>query len=212
MSIVSRGIDVSKWQGYINWEAVKRAGYDFAIIKSGGSDAGLYTDPFFEYNYLNAKQAGIGLGAYYFVGPKCLSEADGIADAERFLRLLKGKQFDYPVYLDWEAPPTGMKERSTDAAIAFCRTVEEKGYYVGIYSSDISGFKERLNMQRLAPYDIWVACYGSAPSYIKGFRTSYGMWQYSSTGKVNGINGNVDLDIAYYDFPAVIKSHHLNGY
>lgn len=207
-----KGIDVSRWQGYINWNQVKGTGIEFAIIKAGGSDDGLYTDSFYQYNYDHAKQAGMGLGAYYFVGPKCLTAADGDADAERFLRLLKGKQFDYPVYLDWEAPPAGRREESTSAAIAFCKRVEEAGYYIGIYASDISGFKERLNMQKLDAFDIWVASYGSAPNYIKAFRNTYGMWQYSSTGNVPGISGNVDLDIAYYNFPEIIKSHHLNGY
>ena len=207
-----RGIDVSWWQGYINWHQVKASGIEFAIIKAGGSDAGLYTDPFFEYNYEQAKQAGVGLGAYYFVGPKCLTAADGEADAQRFLRLLKGKKFEYPAYLDWEAPPAGMREESTGAAIAFCKAVEDEGYYTGIYASDLSGFRERLNMRKLEAFDIWVASYGSAPTYIKSFRSTYGMWQYSSTGSVPGITGNADLDIAYYNFPEIIKTHHLNGF
>lgn len=208
----TRGIDVSKWQGEINWEAVKRFGIDFAIIKVGGSDAGLYTDPYYEQNYVSAKKAGLGVGAYYFVGPKCLTPEDGAADAHRFYKLLKDRQFDYPVYLDFEAPPAGKRQQCTNAAIEFCKVMEEYGYYVGIYASDISGFKERLDMRRLAPFDIWVASYGSSPSYVKAYRSVYGMWQFSSTGFVDGIRGNVDLDIAYYDFPTIIKSHHLNGY
>lgn len=207
-----KGIDVSKWQGYIDWNKVKNSGIQFAILKAGGSDAGLYTDPFFQYNYDNAKAAGLPVGAYYFVGPKCLTENDGKADAERFLAQLKGKKFEYPVYLDFEAPAAGQRSKCTNAAIEFCKTMEEAGYYVGIYASDISGFKERLDLERLAAFDIWVACYGREPSYVTNFRKSYGMWQYSSTGYVPGIKGNVDMDVAYYDFPAIMKSHGLNGY
>lgn len=207
-----RGIDVSKWQGTIDWNAVKLAGIEFAIIKAGGSDAGFYTDSFYQKNYDGAKAAGIPIGAYYIVGNKCLSAEDGTADAFRFLEMLKGKKFEYPVYLDWELPPAGHMLESTLAARAFCDTIEKFGYYVGIYASDIAGFKERLMLKDLHEFDIWVARYGSAPEYIKAFRSSYGMWQYSSTGKIAGIKGNVDLDIAYYDFPTIMKANHLNGY
>lgn len=207
-----RGIDVSKWQGNIDWNAVKLSGTEFAIIKAGGSDAGFYTDSCYERNYDGAKAAGVPVGAYYIVGPRCLSAEDGTADAFRFLDMLKGKKFEYPVYLDWELPPAGHRLESTQAANAFCDTLERFGYYVGIYASDVAGFKERLMLKDLSKYDIWVARYGSAPDYVKAFRASYGMWQFSSTGSIPGIRGNVDLDIAYYDFPAIMKSKHLNGY
>lgn len=86
-----RGIDVSHWQGAIDWTKVKASGIQFAIIKAGGSDAGFYTDPRWEENYKGAKDNGIAVGAYYFVGPGCISSADGKADAERFLAQLNGK-------------------------------------------------------------------------------------------------------------------------
>ena len=210
--MAKRGIDVSRWQGDIDWNLVRGSGCEFAILKAGGSDAGFYTDGTFERNYWNARSAGVDVGAYYFVGPRCLTEEDGIADAKRFLDIVKDWKFEYPLYLDFEAPPAGRQNECTNAAIGFCRTVEDAGYYAGIYASDISGFKERLSMKRLEAFDIWVARYGSAPDYIKHFREWYGMWQYSSTGSVPGILGNVDLDIAYYDFPAIMKSRHLNGY
>lgn len=203
------GIDVSKWQGKIDWKKVRQSGKDFAIIKAGGSDAGLYKDHYFETNYAGAKAAGVHVGAYYFVGSKCLSAADGEADALRFVDQLKGKKFEYPVYMDVEAPPAGMKNRVTEAVIAFCRIMENYGYYVGIYGSDISGFKERMNLDSLKAYDKWVASYGSFPSYVP---EPFGMWQYSSTGSVAGIAGNVDLDIAYYNFPQIMLSKHLNGF
>lgn len=207
-----RGIDVSKWNGYIQWDKVYASGIDFAIIKAGGSDAGLYTDPRFEQNYKNCKNIGFPVGAYYFVGPKCISAEDGVADAKRFLEMLKNKKFEYPVYLDFEAPSPDTRRGNTEAAAAFCAYMEKFSYYVGIYASDISGLKERLDIKKLDKYDIWVASYGAEPRYIKSFRSSYGMWQYTSSGSVNGITGNVDLDIAYYDFPKIMKTKHLNGF
>ena len=98
--MMNKGIDVSHWQGNIDWNKVKKAGIEFAIIKAGGSDAGFYTDSKWEANYKGAKAAGIPIGAYYFVGKDCVTAAAGKADAERFLKILKGKQLEYPVYMD----------------------------------------------------------------------------------------------------------------
>ena len=202
---VMKGIDVSHWQGNIDFSKVKT---DFAIIKAGGSDAGFYKDRKFEQNYAGFKSRKIPVGAYYFVGKKCKSRADGVADAKRFITMLKGKQFEMPVYIDFEAPDATFKEANTDACIGFCETMESAGYFVGIYASDISGFKERLNLTRLKPYSLWVARYGSAPKYV----TNYGIHQDSSTGRVAGIAGNVDTDICYVDYPSVIKKKHFNGF
>ena len=203
-----RGIDISHWQGAIDWAKVKAASIQFAIIKSGGSDAGFYTDPRWEENYKGAKANGIAVGAYYFVGPGCISVADGQADAERFLAQLKGKQFEYPVYIDVEATPASKKAGATEAVIAFCRAMEAGGYYAGIYSSTYSGFRDRLDDSKLTPFTHWVAQYASKCTY----GGSYGIWQYSSSGQVNGISGRVDMDVSYQDFPSIIKAGGFNGY
>ena len=203
-----RGIDISHWQGAIDWAKVKAASIQFAIIKSGGSDAGFYTDPRWEENYKGAKANGIAVGAYYFVGPGCISVADGQADAERFLAQLKGKQFEYPVYIDVEATPASKKAGATEAVIAFCGAMEAGGYYAGIYSSTYSGFRDRLDDSKLTPFTHWVAQYASKCTY----GGSYGIWQYSSSGQVNGISGRVDMDVSYQDFPSIIKAGGFNGY
>lgn len=203
-----RGIDVSHWQGTVDWTKVKAAGIRFAIIKAGGSDAGCYTDSQWETNYKGAKAAGIPVGAYYFVGKNCVTAAAGKADAERFLQILKGKQLEYPVYMDNEAQPASAKAGITEATIAFCETMENAGYFVGIYGSAVSGFKERMDDTRLTPYAHWIAQYASKCTY-KG---DYGIWQYSSKGTVPGISGNVDLDYAYVDYPTIIKGGGFNGY
>ena len=206
--MTKKGIDVSHWQGTIDWNKVKKAGIEFAIIKAGGSDAGFYTDSKWEANYKGAKAAGIPIGAYYFVGKDCVTAAAGKADAERFLQILKGKQLEYPVYMDNEAQPASAKTGITEATIAFCETMEDAGYFVGIYGSAVSGFKERMDDSKLTPYAHWVAQYSSKCTY-KG---DYGIWQYSSKGSVDGISGNVDLDYAYVDYPSIIKSGGFNGY
>lgn len=204
-----KGIDVSRWQGVINWDAVKQSGIEFAILKAGGSDAGFYNDRTFEQNYREAKRVGILVGAYYFVGSGCTSYEDGVADAKRFITIIKGKQFEFPLYIDFEAPGLADKNGNTEACIGFCETMEKNGYFAGIYSSDISGFVDRLHMDKLTAFSWWVARYGSKPQ-----RATQNMhvWQKSSTGKVPGINGNVDMNESYVEFERIIMERGLNGF
>ena len=203
-----RGIDVSHWQGAVDWRKVKAAGIQFAIIKAGGSDAGLYTDPKWEENYREAKANGIAVGAYYFVGPACITAEAGRADAQRFLAQLRGKRLEYPVFMDVEATTANAKAGATEAAIAFCRALEAAGYYAGIYSSTYSGFRDRLDDSKLTPFTHWVAQYASKCTY----GGAYGIWQYSSSGRVNGIIGRVDMYVSYQDFPSIIKAGGFNGF
>ena len=194
------GIDVSHWQGDIDWDKVAQSGVKFVIIKAGGSDAGFYTDTKFEENYDGAKNSGLAVGAYYYVGPGFVSTEDGIADAERFENIIAGKEFNMPVILDLEETSPEDAEGATDASIAFCDYLRDRGYYVMIYASDISGFKEKLNIDRLSGYDKWVARYGKKPEYVE----DYGIWQNDNNGSVYGISERVDIDIAYKDYPSII--------
>jgi len=203
-----KGIDVSHWQGVIDWPAVAASGVKFAIIKAGGSDAGFYRDSCFERNYWGAVNAGLEVGAYYFIGPKMLTKKDAEADAERFFQIIKGKKFSMPIYLDVETSDPKEKERATEAAIYFCRYLEARGYFVGIYASDLSGFRDRLDVSKLYDFTLWVARYGKKPQHVKNFD----VWQNSSTGKVSGIWGNVDLDQMTRDLPGIIRKAHKNGY
>lgn len=200
------GIDVSAWQGTIDWKKVKDSGVEAVILKAGGSDDGFYTDSKFEANYKGAKEVGLKVGAYYFVGSQFVTRADGEADALRFLNIIKGKQFDMPVYVDVEATRPEDKEGATNATSAFCLYMEQKGYFVGIYASEVSGFRDRLNDSKLGSFTHWVACYGDEEPAIK-----YGGWQYSSSGKVNGIDGNVDMD-KFENYSDVIIKGGFNGY
>lgn len=203
------GIDVSHYQGNIDWNAVAKTGINFAIIKAGGSEEGIYKESMFEQNYAGAKSAGLNVGAYYFPGPKFISEEAGIADAKRFLDIIAGKKFEMPVAVDLEGTKPEDKDGATIATIAFCKVMEAAGYYVMIYGGDIFSFNDRLNLGELDEFDKWVARYGSEPQYVK----EYGIWQYSSTDYVDGITENtVDKDVAYKDYPAIIKNAGLNGF
>lgn len=206
------GIDVSGSQGVIDWKKVKADGVQFAILKAGGSNAGFYTADRFAENYKAATAAGVPLGAYYYVGENFKTAADGKADAQRFLAILKGKRFAYPVFVDVEETRPADKAGVTDATLAFCETVEKAGYYVGIYSSAVSGFVDRLDAARLKKFDFWVADYRASTIEAGKPALACGMWQYSDKGRVNGITGNVDLDVAFVDYPALIKAKGLNGY
>lgn len=191
-----KGIDISHWNRVNDFKMIKDSGVDFVIIKAGGSDKGLYVDRCFNDYYRLANLAGLKVGAYYFVGPKFISYDDGKADAERFIRILNKRHLDYPAVLDLEATDKKDKMGATEASIAFLETVKKNGYHPMIYASDISGFKERLNIDELKDYDKWVARYGKKPQYV----TDVSIWQKSSTGSVPGIIGNVDLDVSYFDY------------
>ena len=205
------GVDLSKFNMVNNYDLICKE-YDFAILRAGGSDHGkppiqFYTDGRYEERYAEFTNRGLPLGAYWVVGHRFTTEADGVINAKKFCQLLRGKKFTMPVFLDYEVPTPEMRHDGTTAAIAFCKQMEKQGYYVSIYASDISGFKDRLELDRLGAFDKWVARYGgSAPKYVP----TYGIWQYTSTGHVDGITGNVDINIAYHDYPAIIKRAGLN--
>lgn len=216
---IAKGMDVSHWDEIIDWKKVKASGIEFAMIKAGGSDGKTqkyYQDATFEDNYKKAKNAGVSVGAYYFVGSDFTTISEGKNCAQRFISMLKGKYFDYPVALDVEITNKSDREKATVAAIAFCDELISAGYYPIIYGSDVSVFKERLNCDRLTRFDKWVARYSAtnsasktvAPSYI----TNYTMWQYTSEGKVDGKDTRTDLDYVYVDYPSKIKPAGLNGY
>lgn len=203
------GIDVSHWQGLIDFKKVKKAGYDFAILKAGGSDRGFYEDQTFKRNYKAAKEAGVYVGAYYFVGRNFYGAVSGVADAERFLQIIGDCQLEYPVFLDVETTQPGRKKEATDAAIAFCETMEKRGYFVGIYASDISGFREKLEHDRLKVYAHWVADYNDPVVQCDDHQ----LRQFTSKGIVPGISSNpTDLDYSTVDYSKIMKSKGLNGF
>lgn len=207
-----KGIDVSKWQGEIDWNKVKADGVKFAMIRLGygsanGDACGL--DGYFEKNVANALKAGINIGCYFY------SYATSVAAAKKeaayvvsVLQKYKGV-FTYPVAFDLEDKTQRELGKTvlTDMVIAFGDAIEKAGFYCSLYSN-LNWLKNYLDDSKLARFDHWLAQWASAPSYTGAF----GMWQSSSSGKVNGINGKVDTDVAYKDYPAIIKGAKLNGF
>lgn len=209
MSKVYFGIDISKHNKVSSWDMVKsRNKVEFCMIRAGGNYGGFYKDSRFERYYDACKNYGIPVGAYYDAGKQFIGVDEGLKDADHFINLLKGKQFEYPVAIDIEVTPPRFKTSITNACIAFCNSMEEAGYYVSIYGADISTFAEELNIQYLTKFDKWVARIPNKPSYVK----KYGMWQYSHSGSIKGIEGLVDLDYSYLNYEKIIKGAHLNGY
>lgn len=213
-----KGIDISKYQAGINLSAVKNAGMDFVILRAGytgyGDGVSKAKDTSFETFYTQSKEVGLKVGAYWFTCANTYQK--GVDEAKwMYENCLKGKQFEYPIYIDVE-DDTGKryylrnagKEATTQGVKGFCETLENLGYYVGIYASDISGFKDLMNIEQLTRYDKWVARYGSKPSYV----SEHGMHQYTSSGKINGYSGNLDLNESYKDYPSIIKKGGLNGF
>lgn len=207
-----RGIDVSKWQGEIDWKKVKAAGIKFAMIRLGygsskGDACGL--DGYFEKNVKNAIAAGIDIGCYFY------SYATSVAAAKKeaayvinVLQKYKGV-FTYPVAFDLEdKTQQGLgKQVLTDMVIAFGDAIEKAGFYCSLYSNP-SWMKSYLDADRVKRFDLWLAHWTDKTNYAG----AYGMWQNSSSGKVNGINGNVDTDFAYKDYPTIIKGKKFNGF
>ena len=214
-------IDVSSWQPTIDYAKVAK-NTKGVILRCGrtgyGTAKSKEKDSCFDKHYEGFKKAGLPIGVYYYSCATSVSEAK--EEAELVKTILKGKQLEYPVYFDTEdnhdINATGNSKTSqysigkaklTKVAQAFLQTLEDAGYFVGIYASK-SWLENQLDMAQLSEYAVWLAQYASQPTY-KG---EYGMWQYSSTGKVDGISGNVDMNYCYVDYPTAIKNKGLNGY
>ena len=203
-----KGIDISYAQTKIDFAKIKAAGVDFVIIRAGYGRNVNQKDKMFESHYAGAKAVGLAVGCYWY--SYATNADDARLEAEACLEVIKGKQFDYPVYFDIEESrqATLGKAAITGITKAFCEAVEKAGYFVGIYSY-ASFLKNFINEEILKRYDVWVAHTGvNAPNY----NLPYGIWQYSHTERIDGYNGNIDCNFSYKDYPTIIKSRGLNGY
>ena len=189
-----KGIDVSVHQGNINWDKVKADGIEFAILRCGyGSDLTYQDDGQFKRNAKECERVGIPYGVYLYSYATNIEKA--CSEADHVIRVIKGCKLDYPVYYDLEdANTTGRcgKEMLGKIAEAFCNRIEKAGYKVGIYAN-LYWFNNLLTDARFNQWEKWIAQYNTECTY-KG---NYVMWQYTSSGKVNGINGNVDMNYYY---------------
>lgn len=199
------GIDVSEWQGKIDWSRVKT---DFAIIKAGYGKHESQKDPYFEANYKACKANNVPCGAYWYSYATTPDEA--VMEAEACVKAILGKSFEYPIFFDIERSEQFATGKDNCSAIvnAFCYVLEKAGYFVGIYSSK-SHLETYLTEDVRKRYAVWVAHYGVRKTDYSG---NFGMWQKSETGRIDGISGNVDLDECHIDYPAIIKNAGLNGF
>lgn len=203
-----KGIDVSKWQGSIDWAKVKSQ-VDFVILRAGYGKLTSQKDERFEEYYAACEKYGIPKGVYWF--SYAVSGAEAVQEANAFLSCVKGKKFEYPVWFDYECPPgyPAQKQPSVARAVItnWIDTVSKAGYYVGLYSY-YSLFKDVIPSDlQTGKYDIWLAHYASSTPY-KGHK----IWQYSEKGKVNGCTGTIDMNYCYIEnYPEIIQKAELNG-
>ncbi len=191
------GIDISKHNGTVDWNAVKNAGVEFVILRCGyrGSASGvLVEDEKFRTNIKGATAAGLKVGIYFF--SQAVNEMEAVEEASLTLSLIKGHKISYPVYIDVEAAngrADGLSAAErTKVVRAFCETVRDSGYTAGVYSNK-NWFAEKMDTGAFGNYRIWLAQYTESPTYTG----RYEMWQYSSRGTIPGIKGDVDLNICY---------------
>ena len=199
------GIDVSVHNGNIDFNKVKADGKSFVMIRAGYGRYLKQKDQCFEQNYSRAKAAGLHIGAYWYSYAKSASEAQ--EEARIFLQVIAGKSFDFPLAFDIEDQSQVGLSTATKSAIteAFCSAIEKAGYYCMLYSYE-SFLSDQINANTRKKYDVWCANISRTPSI------TYGMHQYSFTGKVYGVPGNVDLDRTTKDYPTIIKNAGLNGF
>jgi len=204
VKVSMEGIDVSKWQYDIDWNKVKAAGIDYAIIRLGyrgtAPEGNCAMDPYFEQNIKGALAAGVQVGVYYFTQAITVEEA--IEEANIVIDVLKGYNVTFPVVYDTEYREGGRANdlpnaERTACAKAFCDTILAAGYTPAIYTSTNWGILN-LNLEELQGYDLWYAYYGEPKDLYLPYE--FTMWQYTDSGKVDGIPSSVDINISFMDY------------
>ncbi len=235
--VLARGIDLS-YHNYetdgqgnyipLDWEQIKASGVDYVILRAGYSsqtDGSFHKDEAFELSYKGAKEAGLDVGVYFYT---CARSVDDIRiEANLLIEILNGKQFEYPIYLDLEDEITYLNPDKTallgfDAAtlnqmcVEFFSTLQRAGYYTGLYVSSNWLYTFLDTDDAISRFDIWLAKWNieeAEPLWNKDEDGQpFGMWQYSETGSIDGVNKAVDLNFAYKDYPTIIKEGGFNGY
>lgn len=215
---VLKGIDVSYCQNKIDWDTAKASGLvDFAILRAGYGREPNQVDTQFNRNYAACKRLGIPCGAYWF--SYAMSADEARREAQVFLQTIKGKSFEYPVYMDLELEKQFALGKAACSAIvdAFLNTLEQAGYFAGLYCSTYY-LDNYLSDSIKSRYTVWCAQYASKCTY----QNPYGIWQYNVAGNaeydiigqksIPGIVGECDMDYCYTNYPAIIKAAGLNGF
>ena len=203
--------DISYWNDIASWSQIASS-LDAVILRVGFayvSSKKMEQDLTFVSHYNEAKKRNLPVGCYYYSAATTVNEA--LAEADFVLNILKKNncRFEMPVYYDMETvPQTNLTQaQCTEVARAFCDKLASEGYYVGIYCNKYFA-RDELYASKLSDYQFWIAEYNSSCTY----NGVYGMWQYTETGRVSGINGNCDKNYCYYDYPSYIKRNGLNGF
>ena len=196
-NVLFRGIDVSRWQGDINWSQVAADDVSFVMLGTRSKGA---VDPYFHRNIQQASAAGVKVGVYIY--SLAMTPEMAVEEANFVLNLIHDYPVSYPVAFDMEDSTQGTLSKDELAAIAnaFCGRISEAGYYPVIYAND-NWLANKLDMSKMN-YPVWVARYSAKPAYQNPV-----MWQATSTGAVNGISGNVDIDFQFKDFTSVIPAN-----
>ena len=208
MAVFQNGIDVSRYQGTINWSQVAAAGKDFVIVRVGSSNSGgLYVDPYFLQNVNGAHAAGLRVGAYYYTYARTQSAVAN--ELSLFMNAMQGLQLEYPVFVDVEDSSLTSLGRSqlTNLVRYAMDILYQRKWYAGWYSYT-NHINNYLNAAELSEYPLWVADYRSS----LGYSGPYTMWQYSGSGSVRGISGACDLNRSYKDFLPAIQAGGFNNY
>ena len=192
------GIDVSKWNGNIDWNKVKNSGVNYVIIRCGyrgSSEGALIEDPKFKANIKGATAAGLKVGVYFFT--QAVNEVEAVEEASMCINLIRGYSLSFPVYIDVEASngradSISASQRTANIK-AFCGTIQNAGYTAGVYANR-TWFTSKINTAQITGYKIWLAQYAASVSYNA---SRYDMWQYTSKGSIQGITGKVDMNILY---------------
>ena len=206
MAVYQNGIDVSHYQGNVNWAQVA-AGKQFAIVRVGSSNSGgLYVDPYFLQNINGAKAAGLRVGAYYYTYAR--TRAAVANELTTFLNVMQGLQLEYPVFVDVEdSSLTSLGRAELTSLVQYAMDIlYQRKWYAGWYSYT-NYINSYLNAAALSQYPLWVADYRQT----LGYTGSYAMWQYTGSGSVNGIAGACDLNRSYKDFLPEIRAGGYNN-
>ena len=226
--VVTEGLDISEHQDGINLQKIKDAGFDYVIIRAGvklnaGSNRKDYN---FEDFYAQARKVGLDVGTYYYSQAKSVSEAK--EEANCFLEYIKGKTFEYPVYLDFESSSVknaidSSASKATEICYAFMDVMRDAGYLVGLYGyagwfdPGYNGWMASTLEDNIGKkYEFWMANYfnNMLPENTKtaNYKNKYGMYQYTSSKTISGWSGKLDHNVCYKDYPAIVKQYGFNGY
>lgn len=221
--MTKKGIDISYCQPIVDFQKVKDSGIDFVILRAGFGRLPTQVDHSFLSHYKNAKAVGLNVGVYWYSYATSVQESK--LEANAFLQVIEGKQFEYPGYFDQEDKTLKSlpKQLLTDIAKTFMTIVQQAGYFVGLYTNP-DWLKNRQDINQLKDFDVWLAHWKATEK--SKYNVPHGIWQYNVlgseedvrkgdatvVGSVSGINGCIDVDYSYKDYPTIIKKRGLNGF